>query len=37
MLNAYATGDPSSEATNLHLKVKNMNLSASQKQVIEIY
>jgi hypothetical protein len=29
MLNAYATWDPSSEATDLHVKVKNMNLSVS--------
>jgi hypothetical protein len=27
MLNAYAMWDSSSEATDLHMKVKNMNLS----------
>jgi hypothetical protein len=29
MLNAYDMWDPSSKATDLHVKVKNMNLSAS--------
>jgi hypothetical protein len=29
MLHAYAMWDPSSEATDLYVTVKNMNLSAS--------
>jgi hypothetical protein len=34
MLNAYGTCYPSSEATDLHVKVKNMNLSAETCSVV---
>jgi hypothetical protein len=32
MLNAHAMWDPCSEAKYLHVKVKNMHLSATQKE-----